>query len=133
MSECDEAPLALRDLLALGGRLEVAVDRTAERDAHGVLAWNVERGGGQQYLAFEELVHLQRGRLGESARGEEADPFGSQPAKDELERSCRGRVEPLDVVDGDENGSFRGELGEERPDGRGDRALVGYGVARVGF
>src|SRR5438270_12667019 len=67
MPECDSVPLVVRDLLSLG-RFEVAGDRTADREADRVLAWDVKRGGGQQYLArrrrqlgnprFDERLHV---------------------------------------------------------------------------
>src|SRR5919204_506412 len=50
MRESDQAPLALRDLLALG-RLQIAADRAAQREPHGLLARVVQRRGRDQYLA----------------------------------------------------------------------------------
>ena len=86
----------------------------------------------RQSFRRDEFVHLQPSRLGESPRSEEADPLGSQPAKDEIQRSRGRRVQPLHVVNGDENGSFRSDLAEERSYGCGESPLVGYGLAGVG-
>src|SRR5439155_27022775 len=64
-------------------------------------------------LGRHKLLHCQPYGLRKSSRDEEADALTSQSTKNELQ--CRGgrRVEPLDVVDGEKNRSFRSKLGKE--------------------
>jgi hypothetical protein len=62
---------------------------------------------------------------------EEADPLVAQPPKRELEHASRGRVEPLGVVDGDEDGPMLGERAEHVEKRERDRALIRSFRARL--
>jgi hypothetical protein len=57
----------------------------------------------REYVVRKQRFEIQAGRLGEAASGHHANRFGPEAAQGERERRRRRRVEPLDVVDGEEN------------------------------
>ena len=62
------------------------------------------------------------------SRGQDADALGTQPPRGVAERSGGGCVEPLDVVDGDEDRRRLGERAQRAENGNSDGA--GRGSAR---
>ena len=63
--------------------------------------------------------------VGASSRGEQTDRVALEAAYDELEHADRRKVHPLDVVDGQDDGSGGGHRPKASQDGQGDGPLVG--------
>ena len=83
-----------------------------------------------QPLVAERTVEAKRRRVAarRTQREEEPDRTALEPSSGELEHSRRGAVEPLDVVDRDDDRSRRGKVAEDGDRGRRDGALTGDGV-----
>ena len=83
-------------------------------------------------IVREVAVYAERdGRTPRSVRQQDRDRLVLEPAKRELEYS-RGRcVEPLHVVNGDENGSRLGQQANDAKESERDRTLIGRWAERV--
>jgi hypothetical protein len=84
-----------------------------------------------QQPGLDQLVHLQRRRLADATRDQKAEGLVPQPPQRELERGRRARVEPLEVVDGEQDGPRRCQLAEDGADSRGHRAPIDGGRSRI--
>ena len=80
----------------------------------------------------ERTIETERHRAAGTQREQETDGATLDPASRELEHPGRGPVEPLDVVDRDDDRRRRGELLEHRQGGHCNRALAGNRTAAAG-
>ena len=83
-----------------------------------------------QPLIAERTVEAKRRRAAarRTQREEESDRTSLEPASGELEHARRGAVEPLDVVDRDDDRSRRSEVAEDGDRRSRDGALTGDGI-----
>ena len=80
---------------------------------------------------LQQPVHFRGHVHGRAGRDHHGDRFGLQPAGGEHDRLQGGHVEPLPIVDGDEQGLRVGGRGQQGQGGRGHRqpvpAAAGHG------
>ena len=117
----ERVPAVSRWILSSSARANVAARRVLEQLVQRAHA----QGTDADELAAtvrERPVETQRHGAARAEREQKADAVTREPACRELEHARRGRIEPLHVVDRDDDGRALGEQHEQRDDRRRHRA-----------
>ena len=122
-----------------GGLVHAQQQRTPEREVETCPAQLVDRR--DRHRAERQARELRRDRLGyirgrrhvrgDPHRREQADGSRVEAARGEREHECGGPVQPLQVVDRDDDRAVDRQHAQRAEKGRGHRPLVGWCAAGV--
>ena len=116
------------------GHVSHLVENRSRQDQSQMRLHHVVQRGGVEWADLEgpdaagwqcpsKLLH-QEAVESCTTREEQPDALGSKPSAREGKASCRGRVEPLDVVDRDDDGALVGERAQRVQEREANRVWI---------